>query len=333
MIVAEEKIGIVSYGLYLPQGFETAGQVAERAGISIEQVRALGIEQKCRPANQDQPVAMAARAAKQALERAVGTGPEDVDLVLWTGEEYKDYVAQTAAIRLQEELGCRRAWGFDLVGQGVTTLVGLRLALDMMTGDPDIKTVLLAGGTRNVDLVDYKSPDTRWLLPLSASGGALILRRGDSCHTIEETAFMVDPDMADEVFVPGGGTDTPFSEENLGSSIMFYNIQHPEKIKEYLEGRWIEALAQTAGRVLSKRSPDYVALRHLSPEQRHAVLSKIGVGPECSAGLDRWGCHGINDVLISLDLGLKSGSIREGSKVLMLAGGIGFTYAAALITW
>ena len=45
-------------------------------------------------------------------------------MVIWTGEEYKDYIAQTAAIRLQEETECRNAWAFDLVGQGVTTIQG-----------------------------------------------------------------------------------------------------------------------------------------------------------------------------------------------------------------
>ena len=138
----------------------------------------LGIERKCKPTPEDQPIPMAVKAAKQAFERAGGIKPEEVDLVLWTGEEYKDYIAQTASIRVQEETGCRNAWAFDLVDQGVTTVLGLRIARDMMIGDQTIKTVLLAGGTRNVDLVDYTNPDTRFMLPFSASGGAVLLRRG-----------------------------------------------------------------------------------------------------------------------------------------------------------
>lgn len=328
-----EKIGIVSYGLYTPAEFEAAKEVAIRSCLGIEEVRALGIERKCRPSAEDQPITMAVKAAKQALDRAGDTRPEDVDLVLWTGEEYKDYIAQTAAIRLQEEVGCRRAWAFDLVGQGVTTLLGLRLARDMMISDPTINTVLLAGGTRNVDMVDYRNPDTRWLLPISASGGALVLRRGGSHHSLEEMAFIVDPQMADEVYVPGGGTEIPFRPDNLGSAVMFYNTPHPEIVRDYLAGRWIDALTETAVKTLAGRSPDYLALRHLAPAERQEVLSRLGVSPERSAALDQWGCHGINDVLLSLDLGVKSGAIREGSRVLMVSGGIGFTYAAAMIRW
>ena len=333
MSTTEGKIGIVSYGLYTPAEFETAEEVAVRSGLALEEVRALGIERKCRPGPDDQPIPMAVKAAKQALERAGEIRPEDVDLVLWTGEEYKDYVAQTAAIRLQEEVGCRRAWAFDLVGQGVTTLLGLRLARDMMISDPTINTVLLAGGTRNVDLVDYRNPDTRWLLPLSAGGGALVLRRQGFRHRQEEIVFIVDSEMADEVYVPGGGTEIPFRPDNLGSPLMFYNTPHPEKVRDYLAGRWIEALTETAAKALAGRQADFLALRHLSPIQRRDVLSRLRIDPEQSPALDQWGCHGTNDVLLALDLGLKTGAVREGSRVLMVTAGIGFTYAAAVVRW
>jgi len=172
------KIGIVSYGLYFPKDFETADDVATKAGLTSQDVMALGIKSKCLPSQEDQPVSMAVKAAEEAFERAGGVQPTDVDVVIWTGEEYKDYIAQTASIRLQEETGCRNAWAFDLVGQGVTFILGMRVARDLMVGDESINTVLLAGGTRNVDLVDYDNPNTHFLLASSASGGAMLLRRG-----------------------------------------------------------------------------------------------------------------------------------------------------------
>jgi 3-oxoacyl-[acyl-carrier-protein] synthase III len=63
------------------------------------------------------------------------------------------------------------------------------------------------------------------------------------------------------------------------------------------------------------------------------VFSRLGVNPERSAALDQWGCHGTNDVLLSLDSGIKAGAIQDGSSVALVSGGIGFTYAAATIRW
>ncbi len=327
------NIGIVSYGLYTPTAFETTEDVAEKSGLEPEDILKLGIEKKCRPDTADQPVVMAAKAATQALERAKGLTPGDVDVVIWTGEEYKDYVAQTPSIRLQEEIGCRDAWAFDLVGQGVTTLQGIRIARDLIMSDDRIRTVLLAGGTRNVDLVNPANPDTRFLLAASASGGAMILQEGYDKNRLLGTAFTVDPEMADEVYVPGGGTKIPFAPDNLTSDIMFYQTPHPKVVSEYFKNRWARGLSDVARKVLDKRPPDYLALRHLSRAHRKAVLDQLGMTPEQSAPLDNWGDHGTNDVLISLDLGLKSKAIRNGNIVTMVAGGIGFTYAAALIQW
>jgi 3-oxoacyl-[acyl-carrier-protein] synthase-3 len=276
---------------------------------------------------------MAVKAAEEAFERAGGVQPADVDVVIWTGEEYKDYIAQTASIRLQEETGCRNAWAFDLVGQGVTSIQGMRVARDLMIGDEDVNMVLLAGGTRNVDLVDYGNPDTHFLLASSASGGAILLRRGIGRNRLLATAFTVDEDMADEVFVPGGGTEIPFSHANLDANVMSYRTSNPAVVRNYLDKRWTRALSEVAQKALSGLSPDYVALRHLTPADRIAVLDHLAAGPGQSATLDNWGCHGTNDVILSLDKGLKSGAIRDGSHVVAVSGGIGFTYAAALIQW
>lgn len=326
-------IGIVSYGLFVPQEFETAADVARRSGLSIEAVQALGLRRKCRPGPKDQPVAMAVAAARQALGRSQGLTPDQVDVVIWTGEEYKDYIAQTPAIRLQEEIGCQNAWAFDLVGQGVTMVQGLRVARDLVRGDRRIRTVLLAGGTRNVDLVDDGNPDTRFLLAASASGGALILRAGHGQNRLLETAFLVDAQMADAVYVPGGGTEQPFAADNLNTAVMFYQTPDPSRLADYLGTRWVPSLCVVAQRVLNGISADYLALRHLRPVDRAAVLRGLGMAPEQSAALDQWGDHGANGPILSLDLGIQNGAIADGAQVVLVAGGIGFTYAAALIQW
>jgi len=327
------NIGIVSYGLYLPEGIETADEVAAKSGLSLEAVTALAIERKNLPAPDDQPVTMAVKAANQAFQNTGTVKPADVDAVIWTGEEYKDYIAQTASIRLQEEVGCRNAWAFDLVGQGVTSILGLRVARDIMIGDETVKTVLLAGGTRNIDLVDYANRNTHFLLAASASGGAILLKRDYTENQLLDINIVVDPAMADEVYVPGGGSEIPFDAGNLGSESMFYQVSDPEKLSGYLDTHWCPGIAGVVKQVLSDRSLDYLALRHLSPEDRRRVLRELMIKPEQSIALHGWGHHGPNDILISLDQGLKHKAIQNGATVVLASGGIGFTYAAALLQW
>jgi len=335
----EYSLGLVSYGLYLPAGFETAEEIAGRSGLSRERVvRELGIEKKCLPAAQDLPVIMAVKAARQALERAGEIDPAEIDVVIWAGDEYKDYIAQTAGIRVQEEVGARNAWAFDLIGQGTTLLVGLRTAQSLMIGDPSVRTVLLAGGTRNIDLVDYVNPNTRWMIPASASGAALLLRRRHPRNRLWGTAFSVDPEMADEVFVPGGGTVRPFSPDILNTNAMFFQVARPQEVEAYLAERLAPRLMGLINRTLAQagftgQNPDYLALRHLPPRERARVLEGLGLRGEATDDLADVGHHGPNDVIISLDRGLKREAVTDGSRVLLAAAGIGFTYATALIQW
>jgi 3-oxoacyl-[acyl-carrier-protein] synthase-3 len=335
----DSQLGVVSFGLYLPSGFESAEEIAERSGLSRDQVVGeLGIEKKYSPSSEDLPVVMAVKAARQALERIREIAPEEIDVVIWTGEEYKDYIAQTASIRIQEEVGARNAWAFDLIGQGTTSLIGLRAAQDLMIGDPTVRTVLLAGGTRDIDLVDPSNPETRWMLPTSASGAALLMRRGHPRNRLLGTGFSVDPEMADEVFVPGGGTVRPFHPDILNTRAMFFHVAHPQEVETYLAERLAPKLVGLIKRTLAQAGfpgevPDYLALRHLLPRQRYQVLEGLGLSVERTDSLADAGHHGPNDVILSLDRGLKKGMIKNGSRVLLAAAGIGFTYAAALIQW
>jgi 3-oxoacyl-[acyl-carrier-protein] synthase-3 len=334
-----QRLGLMSYGIYLPPDFETAERISARSGLDPQQLLAeWGIEKKIIPGPQDQPVSMAVKAAREALRRAENLRPEEIDVVIWTGEEYKDYIAQTASIRIQEEVGAYQAWAFDLIGQGVTSLVGLRIAQDLMFGDPSVRTVLLAGGTRNLDLVDYANPDTRWMLAASASGTAMVLRRGHPRNRLLGTAFSVDPEMADEVFVPGGGTVRPFSPEILNTAAMSFQIARPHEMEVYLAERLAPQLVGLIKRTLAQagfagQDPDYLALRHLRPPERARVLEGLRLRGEATDALADMGHHGPNDVIISLDRGLKREVVKDGSRVVMAAAGIGFTYAAALIQW
>jgi 3-oxoacyl-[acyl-carrier-protein] synthase-3 len=326
-------VGLAGLGIYLPSQIQDAEEIAELSGLSREQLSELGIVAKALPGPKDQPVGMAARAARAALADAGDVDPATVDLVLWIGEEYKDYIAQTASIRLQEECGCRNAWAFDLVGQGITAMLGLKVAWDMMTADPAINTVLLAGGTRNIDLVDYADPYTRFLLACSASGGAMLLRRGLERNVLLGAIVESDPAMADEVYVPGGGTEIPFAPDNLNSRLMRFTAFNPELLSSYLDDNFLGRLGGVVERALAGRRPHYLALRHLAPASRARLLARLGLEGEQSLPLYELGHHGTNDPLISLDLARRQGLLPTSGVVGLAAAGIGFNYAAAALHW
>lgn len=82
--------------------------------------------------------------------------PKDIDVVLCTTEEWKEYTNWTASIDLAYRIGATNAWGMDVHMRCCTTINALNLEKDMMHSDPDINTTPIAEGYRVRDLVKRK---------------------------------------------------------------------------------------------------------------------------------------------------------------------------------
>ena len=148
-----ESIGITGLGLYLPEGRMTGDEIAALADLPPEVVKKkMGIIEKPIPGPEDHACNMGVRAAKEAIHQA-GVDPRSIDVVIYIGEEHKEYPVWTAGIKLQHEVGAVNAWAFDTALHCGTTILGMKLAQSLMIADDSIRTVLLAGGYRNVDLV------------------------------------------------------------------------------------------------------------------------------------------------------------------------------------
>jgi 3-oxoacyl-[acyl-carrier-protein] synthase-3 len=97
------------------------------------------------PGPDDHTNAMALWAAQDALAGSE-IAPDEIDVVLCTTEEWKEYPLWTAGIKLAYDLGARRAWAIDVQMRCGTTIGALKLARGLMLAEPDVKTVLIAGG-------------------------------------------------------------------------------------------------------------------------------------------------------------------------------------------
>jgi 3-oxoacyl-[acyl-carrier-protein] synthase-3 len=81
------------------------------------------------------------------------------------------------------------------------------------------------------------------------------------------------------------------------------------------------------------RSIDYLALLHFKRSAHDAVLAELGLTPAQTTYLDEYGHIGQNDQVLSLELGLAAGKVRDGSTVVFVGAGLGFVWAATIIRW
>lgn len=331
-------IGVLGTGIYIPKSVITAQEISNASGVPEHVVRTkLGITQKPIPGENDHSCAMGIRAAQTALEKT-GVDPQEIDLVIYIGEEYKEYPVWTAALKLQHEIGAHKAWGFDVALRCSTTIMALKVAQSMMLADSSIRTVLLAGGYRNGDLIDYRNPRTRFMFNLAAGGGAVLLRKGLNRNLLKASALITDGSFSEDVIIPGGGT----KQCGLSSSGPFtaacFDVPDPEAMKERLEQKSMANFLAVVRESLQRsgyteRDIDFIAILHMKKSAHDYVLSQLGLCEEHSIYLHNYGHMGQIDQILSLELGIASGQIKPGSVVVLVSAGIGYAWGATTLRW
>jgi 3-oxoacyl-[acyl-carrier-protein] synthase III len=332
------QIGIVSTGIYLPESFISGAEIAKLAGIPVAIVEEkMGIKKKPVPGPEDHTCEMGIKAARIAVEKA-GIDPLDIDLVIYIGEEYKEYPLWTAGIKLQEEIGAKNAWAFDTALRCGTTVMALKLAKGMMLSDPLINTVLLAGGYRNGDFIDYENPRTRFMYNLGAGGGAILLKKGHSENLLLETDMITDGSFSEDVVVVAGGTKNPISVENLERGLYQLDVLDPKGMKQRLgQKSMVNFLKVIRGSVkksgFTEKDIAYVGMLHMKRSAHDYVLRELDLEDCHSIYLEDYGHIGQIDQILSLELAEQSGKLKDGTIAVLVSAGIGYAWGATTIRW
>jgi 3-oxoacyl-[acyl-carrier-protein] synthase-3 len=316
----------------------TGREIAEKAGIPVTVVEEkMGIKKKHIPGLDDHTCEMGILAARKALEKA-SFNPLDIDLVIYIGEEHKEYPLWTAGIKLQEAIGAFNAWAFDTALRCGTTVMALKVAKSMMLSDPGIRTVLLAGGYRNVDFIDYENPRTRFMYNLGAGGGAILLQKDYSENLLLETEILTDGSFSEDVVVVAGGTKHPISSEAIAKRLNMLDVLDPEGMKQRLEEKSMSNFLKVISESVRKsgytvENINYLAILHMKKSAHEYVLRELGLSGEQAIYLEDYGHIGQIDQILSLELALREEKVKDGNLVVFVSAGIGYAWGATTIKW
>jgi len=331
-------IGIASIATYLPEMVQDAALIARESGIPEEVVVSkLGIRQKHRAGPADQTSAMALIAARRALERA-RCDPREIDLVLYSGSMHKDFYVWSAACRIQYLLGATNAYAFELAALCTTNVLALKVARDLMTADPRLRAVLICGGHRTADFINFKDPSSRFLYNLSDGGSAILLRRDYPRNRVLGAAFLTDGSQSENVIIPAGGTRRPTSSETLAAGLHTFTVPDPTALKETMDHISQEYFIRVVCQAVeaSDASLDevkFLALNHMKPSMHRHILRQLGLSEAQSIYLEDYGHIGAPDQILTLELAEQSGKLHDGDLVVLASAGLGFTWGATAVRW
>ncbi|HOI85141.1 MAG TPA: 3-oxoacyl-ACP synthase [Acholeplasmataceae bacterium] len=336
------NVGIVGTGIYLPQGRMTARDISDATkGVWSEQavIDKLGIREKVVPSNQkeDGTQEMGALAALDAIKNT-GINPLEIDVILSVTEEWKEYPLTTSALYIQDRIGATNAWGIDVQNRCCTTVSAMKMAKDMLIADDEINVVMVVGGYRNGDFVDFTDKDMSMMYNLGAGGGAIILKKNYGKNVLLGSHVIGDGSLSRTAGVEIGGLCNPITLANVSEAKKSLRLMDPVKMKNRLNEvsmpNWYKCIDESLRKSnMTRQDIGYLDILHIKRSGHEQMLQELGLKPDQSIYLEDYGHIGQIDQILSLHLALKSGQVKDGTVVCMLAAGIGYVWAANIVKW
>jgi 3-oxoacyl-[acyl-carrier-protein] synthase-3 len=329
------SVGLAATAAYLPERWLTAAEIAEASSIPEEiLVEKFGLRGKHIAAADEHVSDMAVAAASRLLaEQEVD--PASVDVVLYYGSLWKDYAVWQAAPWIAHRLGCVNAYGLEYANVSCGTPVALRLARNFLRAEPDLRNVLLVAAARESYLLDYGNQRSRFMFNFG-DGAVAGLLTCDAAHELLGCHALTDGSFSLQVKVPAGGSVEPASAESVAARRHFLDVADPAQMKGGLDEVSLPnfvAAARGAVERSGARLEDvaYLCGIHMKRSMHEAIVEALGV-PRATYLDDTGHMSGV-DPLLALDRAARAGELAEGDRVLLLAAGTGYTWAASVVRW
>lgn len=299
-------------------GIETSHEwVMERTGIAQRHIAADGESTR----------SMAADAARRAMERA-GVAAGEIDTIILSTAT-PDRLLPATAVELQAELGASRAAAFDISAACSGWLYGLIVGEGLLRTEIG-ETILVVGSEKMSAIIDWSDRSTCVLFGDGA--GAAVLKRSRGDRGILSSFMRSDGNLAELLWRPHGGACMPLSAEVLEGRTHFVKMAGREVFKHAVRSmseacdRALDGAGMT-GADIDLLIPHQANMRIIEATAKHANISMDKV----FVNVDRYGNTSSASVPIALDEAIAQGRVGEGSQVLLVAFGAGFTWASMVV--
>ncbi len=321
---------ILGTGHYAPEKVVTNDDLSKRIDTTDEWIYTrTGIRQRRVAAEGEQTSDMAAAAARAALEHA-GKRPEDVDLLI-VGTISGDMPMPSCATFVQAKLGTK-APSFDVSAACAGSIYGLSIA-DKFVQTGAAKCAVVIGVELLSRLLDWEDRTTCVLFG-DAAGAMVVGPSEDDSRGILSTHLHADGKLTDILKIPGGGSVNPVDQTVLDQRLQFVKMNGREVYKVA-----VRSLAKVVQEALQANGVSVEDVDHVVPHQANirivdTVLERLKIPKEKAIlNIDRFGNTSSASVPVTLDEGVRSGRIKSGDLVAMMAIGAGMTWGSTLMRW
>lgn len=316
--------------MYVPDGVLTNADLATRLDTSDEWiVTRTGIRERRIGGPGETTSTMGTEAVRRLMAQR-GLGADDIDALI-VATVTPDMIFPATACLIQDQLGLKRSWGFDLSAACSGFLYAMTAGAQLVATGAH-RRVVVVGADLMSAIIDPLDRTTAVLFGDGA--GAVLLEEAEPGYGILDFHHRVDGSGRNDLLMPAGGSLHPASVATVTARQHFLR-QNGRAVFKFAVSQMVASVQVLLAR--HNLTPSDVAL--VVPHQANqrildAVAERLGLPHERVASvLARYGNTTGATLPLALDGALSEGKISRGDYVVFAAVGAGFTAGATLVRW
>jgi 3-oxoacyl-[acyl-carrier-protein] synthase III len=273
---------------------------------------------------------LAVEASRKALAQR-GMEPSQIEAIV-LGTVTPDMFFPSTACVVQDKLGAKGAWGFDLSAACSAFLYSLQVGAQFIASGAH-KRVLAIGADVMSSIIDYTDRATCVIFG-DGAGAAILEPAENDSEGLIDFIHEVDGSGGQYLYMPGGGSLHPTSKETIAKK-MHYVHQDGQQVFKFAVRKQTELCLRLLERNGLKGSDIDVFIPHQANLRIiNATAERLGLRPESVIiNIDRYGNTTAGTIPLAMGTAIEEGKLKKGSLVLLASVGAGFTVGATLLRW
>jgi 3-oxoacyl-[acyl-carrier-protein] synthase-3 len=315
---------------YVPPRVMTNADLEKMVDTNDEWIRTrTGIRER-HVVDQGMATSHLATEAGKLLLAQTNSDPAEIDLIVVASVTPDMFFPATACL-VQDRLGAKNAWGFDLSAACSGFTYALTVGAQFVAAGTH-KKVLVIGSDTMSSILDYKDRATCVLFGDGA--GAVLVEPAGPDEGILDFAHDVDGSGGQYLYMPGGGSLHPSTHETVDKNM---HVVHQEGSQVFKYA--VRRMAETAASLLERNNFSSNDLALVVPHQANlriirATQERLGVDDsKIMVNIDRFGNTTGGTIPLGLRDAVEQKRLRKGDLILLVAVGAGYTTGGILLRW
>jgi 3-oxoacyl-[acyl-carrier-protein] synthase III len=272
-------------------------------------------------------------ATKAALDllKTTKVSPEEIDVIIVATVTPDMFFPATACL-VQDNIGAKNAWGFDLSAACSAFLFAYQTGCSLIESGA-YKKVMVIGADKMTSIVDYT--DRNNCILFGDAGAAFLLEpTEDKNYGQQDSLLRTDGSGRESLYMKGGGSLNPPTHETVDQK-MHYLYQDGKAVFKVA----VKGMADISYELLQKNNLKGDDIAYLVPHQANlriidATAQRMGLTKEkVMINIHKYGNTTAATIPSCIVEYYRDGKIKKGDKLVLSAFGAGYTWGASYLVW